>query len=108
MVSLEEKVDMDSDEELPFSGSHMSNKTHSSNFEPSHHILAHPKFSASWVLRKVNRVSILRSIYIVLIRAKINVLLPFGPLAVILHYLTNKHVRKSNLCIKYGIILKIP
>lgn len=99
MVSLEEKVDIDSDEELPFSGSHMTNKSHSLNFEPPH-ILAHPKFSASWVLRKVNKVSILRSIYIVLIRAKINVLLPFGPLAVILHYLTNKHVRKLKLAYK--------
>lgn len=36
---------------------------------------------------------ILLSIYIVLIKAKINVLLPFGPLAIILHYLTGKHVR---------------
>lgn len=35
---------------------------------------------------------ILMSIYIVLIKAKINVLLPFGPLAIMLHYLTGKHV----------------
>ncbi|KAF3326510.1 vacuolar cation/proton exchanger 2-like protein [Carex littledalei] len=34
---------------------------------------------------------ILMSIYVVLIKAKINVLLPFGPLAVILHYTTGKH-----------------
>ncbi|THU55852.1 hypothetical protein C4D60_Mb11t11000 [Musa balbisiana] len=34
---------------------------------------------------------ILMSIYIVLIKAKINVLLPFGPLAIMLHYLTGKH-----------------
>lgn len=33
----------------------------------------------------------LRSIYIVLIKAKINMLLPFGPLAILLHYLTGKH-----------------
>ncbi|KAL8458820.1 hypothetical protein ACS0TY_035520 [Phlomoides rotata] len=90
MVSLEEKVDIDSDEEIPFSGSQTTNKINSVNFGPAH-ILAHPKFSASWVLRKVNRVSVLRSIYIVLIRARINFLLPFGPIAVILHYLTDKH-----------------
>ncbi|KAK4395009.1 Vacuolar cation/proton exchanger 2 [Sesamum angolense] len=90
MGSIEEKVDLESDEEIPFSGSQTSNKMQSLSFETSH-ILSHPKFSASWVLRKVNRVSILRSIYIVLIKAKINVLLPFGPLAIMLHYLTKKH-----------------
>ncbi|KAH6790017.1 cation exchanger 5 [Perilla frutescens var. frutescens] len=91
MGSVEEKIDLDSDEEIPFSVSQPTIKMHSLNFEPSRHILAHPKFSASWVLREVNRVSILRSIYIVLIKAKINVLLPFGPLAIMLHYLTKKH-----------------
>ncbi|KAL0319512.1 UNVERIFIED_CONTAM: Vacuolar cation/proton exchanger 2, partial [Sesamum angustifolium] len=90
MGSIEEKVDLESDEEIPFSGSQTSNKMQSLSFETSH-ILSHPKFSASWILRKVNRVSILRSIYIVLIKAKINVLLPFGPLAIMLHYLTKKH-----------------
>ncbi|PIN11787.1 Ca2+/H+ antiporter VCX1 [Handroanthus impetiginosus] len=90
MVSAEEKVDLESDEEIPFSGSQTSNKMSSLSFETPH-ILSHPKFSASWVLRKVNRISILRSIYIVLIKAKINVLLPFGPLAIMLHYLTKKH-----------------
>lgn len=33
-----------------------------------------------------------RSIYFVLIKAKINLLLPFGPLAILLHYLTGHHV----------------
>ncbi|KAK1264062.1 Vacuolar cation/proton exchanger 2 [Acorus gramineus] len=33
----------------------------------------------------------LMSSYLVLIKAKINVLLPFGPLAIMLHYLTGKH-----------------
>ncbi|XP_042021386.1 vacuolar cation/proton exchanger 3-like [Salvia splendens] len=91
MGSVEEKIDLDSDEEIPFSVSESTNKMHSMSFEPSRHILAHPQFSASWVIRKVNRVSILRSIYIVLIKAKINVLLPFGPLAILLHYFTKMH-----------------
>ncbi|KAK8970813.1 Vacuolar cation/proton exchanger 2 [Platanthera guangdongensis] len=34
---------------------------------------------------------LLMSIYIVIFKARINILLPFGPLAVILHYLTGKH-----------------
>ena len=33
-----------------------------------------------------------RSVYIVLLKAKINLLLPFGPSAILLHYLTRKHV----------------
>ncbi|KAL3825040.1 hypothetical protein ACJIZ3_021069 [Penstemon smallii] len=90
MGAVEEKVDhLESDEEIPFHASQSTNKIHSLNFETSP--LSNQRFSASWVLRKVNRVSILRSMYIVLIRAKINVLLPFGPLAIMLHYLTNKH-----------------
>lgn len=97
MGSVEEKIDLDSDEEIPFSVSQPTNKMHSLNFESSRHILAHSKFSASWVIREVNRVSILRSIYIVLIRARINVLLPFGPLAICLHYFTKMHVRKLKL-----------
>lgn len=43
---------------------------------------------------------LLKNIYIVLIDAKINVLLPFGPLAVVLHYLTGKHVRHTGLSYK--------
>lgn len=35
---------------------------------------------------------VLTSVHIVIFQAKINVLLPFGPLAVLLHYLTGKHV----------------
>lgn len=106
MGSVEEKIDLDSDEEIPFSVSQSTNKMHTLNFEPSRHILAHPRFSASWVLREVNRVSILRSIYIVLIKAKINVLLPFGPLAIMLHYLTKRHVRELELSNRNGIVMR--
>lgn len=35
---------------------------------------------------------VLTSVHIVIFKAKINVLLPFGPLAVLMHYLTGKHV----------------
>jgi Ca2+:H+ antiporter len=37
----------------------------------------------------------LRSIRIVIFQAKINVLLPFGPLAITLHYLPGNHVRDT-------------
>ncbi|CAI9753685.1 unnamed protein product [Fraxinus pennsylvanica] len=39
----------------------------------------------------MQRISLLRSIYVVLFKAKINVLLPFGPIAIMLHYLSKKH-----------------
>ncbi|KAG9154927.1 hypothetical protein Leryth_012126 [Lithospermum erythrorhizon] len=89
MGSIEVKVDLDSDEEIPLS-SPQGNKVHPLSFETSH---ASPRanLSRSWEFRKMERFNILRSIYIVLIKAKINVLLPFGPLAILLHYTTKKH-----------------
>ncbi|KAM0952446.1 putative calcium/proton exchanger, sodium/calcium exchanger membrane region [Dioscorea sansibarensis] len=45
-------------------------------------------FSVSRVVRRV-----LESIRIVIFQAKINLLLPFGPVAIILHYLTQKHLQ---------------
>ncbi|KAK0595221.1 hypothetical protein LWI29_004636 [Acer saccharum] len=44
----------------------------------------------SWIFKKI-LMGPLRSIYVVLLKAKINLLLPFGPLAIMLHYLTGKH-----------------
>ncbi|CAN1298420.1 Vacuolar cation/proton exchanger 2 [Linum perenne] len=58
----------------------------------SNHSISHTDhFSKSWIVKRME-MSPLRSFYIVLIRAKINVLLPFGPLAILLHYFTGKHV----------------
>lgn len=91
MGSIEEKTELESDEEIPFSTSLATRKVHSFDFEISH-IGPHTALSTSWFFRKI-RAAHLRSIYIVLIKAKINMLLPFGPLAILLHYLTNKHVR---------------
>ena len=48
-----------------------------------------------------------RSIYIVLIKAKINVLLPFGPLAILLHYVTHKHVRNTFYIILPNVFLAV-
>ncbi|KAK3160678.1 hypothetical protein QOZ80_1BG0062870 [Eleusine coracana subsp. coracana] len=42
-----------------------------------------------WTGRKWRRA--LASVWVVIFHAKINVLLPFGPLAILLHYLTDKH-----------------
>ncbi|KAH6821172.1 cation exchanger 2 [Perilla frutescens var. hirtella] len=71
MGTTEEKLGFESGEQIPLSASG------SLNCETPN-LLQHPKFS------------ILRSIYIVVIKAKINALLPFGPLAILLHYVTNK------------------
>ncbi|KAF3772271.1 Vacuolar cation/proton exchanger 2 [Nymphaea thermarum] len=43
-----------------------------------------------WTAKQI-RYTIWTSVYTVLIKAKINVLLPFGPLAILLHYLTGRH-----------------
>lgn len=55
-------------------------------------ILDVPRMISPW-----RRNRLLMNIYIVLIKAKINVLLPFGPFAIALHYLTGKHVSLTDL-----------
>ncbi|EXC37566.1 Vacuolar cation/proton exchanger 2 [Morus notabilis] len=89
MAAIEEKTDLESDEEIPFSSSLGKRKVHSLDFEMAH-MHPHPDASKSQILNLMWK-SPLRSIYIVLIKAKINILLPFGPLAILLHYVTGKH-----------------
>ncbi|KAG5619422.1 hypothetical protein H5410_019246 [Solanum commersonii] len=77
-------------EEIPFSSSQGTIKIDSLHYEAPH--IASPRsYRSTRVLRKMYQISLLRSIYIVIIKAKINVLLPFGPLAILLHNLTGKH-----------------
>ncbi|XP_061373145.1 vacuolar cation/proton exchanger 3-like [Gastrolobium bilobum] len=85
MGSVEKKMDLDFDEEIPFSSSPSTSKVRTLNFERTVDL---PKSSFFNILRAR---CISRSIYVVLIKAKINMLLPFGPLAILLHYLTGKH-----------------
>lgn len=89
MGSIEENIDLESDEEIPFSSSQATDKLQNFHFEKPRTILE-PSISSSWASFRL-RNSLIRSIYIVLIKAKINILLPFGPLAILLHYLTGKH-----------------
>ena len=96
MESIEEKIDLESDEELPFSSSQGTKKLQAFQFETSHNT-SHTNASNSWVFKRI-WISPLRSTYFVL-KAKINVLLPFGPLAILLHYLTGKQVRWIDLSI---------
>ncbi|KAK2651797.1 hypothetical protein Ddye_011653 [Dipteronia dyeriana] len=89
MVPIEEKIVLESDDdEIPFSSSPLSNKVHAFDFEPEMYPSADVAYSRIF---KQIRMGPLRSIYVVLIKAKINLLLPFGPLAIMLHYLTGKH-----------------
>lgn len=90
MMPMEEKVEVESDEEIPFSASATGKKVHPFDSE-GNSIASHVDMSKSWILKRI-QMGPLRSIYIVLIKAKINMLLPFGPLAILLHYLTGKHV----------------
>ncbi|RDY01543.1 Vacuolar cation/proton exchanger 2, partial [Mucuna pruriens] len=75
MGSVEDKIDLD-DDDAPFASSSLS----AFNFETSVVNLRRSSFF------NITRIS--RSVYVVLIKAKINILLPFGPLAIFLHYLT--------------------
>ncbi|XP_022843874.1 vacuolar cation/proton exchanger 2-like isoform X1 [Olea europaea var. sylvestris] len=89
MESIEEKVDLESDKEIPFNATPKTNKRQSFNFE-ANDVISPSKVSSLSGLRKM-QISLLKSIYIVLIKAKISVLLPFGPIAIMLHYLSKKH-----------------
>lgn len=89
-MPMEEKVEVESDEEIPFSASATGKKVHPFDSE-GNSIASHVDMSKSWISKRI-QMGPLRSIYIVLIKAKINILLPFGPLAILLHYLTGKHV----------------
>lgn len=88
MGSAGDKLDLQLDEEIPFSSSQGTIKIDSLYYEAPH--IASCR--STRVLTKMYQISLLRSIYIVIIKAKINLLLPFGPLAILLHYLTGKHV----------------
>ncbi|KAK6915174.1 Sodium/calcium exchanger membrane region [Dillenia turbinata] len=89
MGPAEEKADLEFEEEIPFSPSQATRKVHAFDFESSQ-LASHMGFSHSWSYKQIH-IRPIRSIYIVLIKAKINVLLPFGPLAILLHYFTGKH-----------------
>ncbi|XP_022843873.1 vacuolar cation/proton exchanger 2-like isoform X2 [Olea europaea var. sylvestris] len=93
MGSIEEKVDLESakDQNIPFNSTQPTKKSQSFNFEANRVISPPSEVSFSSLLRKMHRISWLRSIYIVLIKAKINTLLPFGFIAIMLHRLTGKH-----------------
>lgn len=95
MGSTEEKTNYLSDEEIPLKSSPVAkNVLHSFDCETAA-VRSSP--DTRWWKTNNIRIRPLRSAYIVLVRAKINVLLPFGPLAILLHYLTGKHVRATPL-----------
>ncbi|XP_062008972.1 vacuolar cation/proton exchanger 2-like isoform X1 [Rosa rugosa] len=89
MGAIGVKVDLESDEEIPFSSSAATNKVEALDFEMVH-LPSRPVMPNSWIARHIGMRAV-RSIYIVLLKAKINMLLPFGPLAILLHYVTGKH-----------------
>lgn len=92
MGHVEEKIDPKSDEVVPFNSSQTK-----SSFCLEAPQVGSP--STSWVEQMHFRP--LRSVYIVLIKAKINVLLPLGPLAILLHYLTGNHVRSTDFTYRF-------
>lgn len=89
MDDLEETIDLVFEDEIPLTSSQAMSKAHTFDFEASD-IGSHAKLSNSWFSEQM-RIRIFRSIYIVLVKAKINILLPFGPLAILLHYVTGKY-----------------
>ncbi|XP_054793312.1 vacuolar cation/proton exchanger 2-like [Prosopis cineraria] len=89
MGSAEDKIDLDSDEEIAFRPSPSTTKVHTFDFETAN--VLSPVNLASSSFFKRTQIRPIRSMYNVLIKAKINMLLPFGPLAILLHYVTQKH-----------------
>ncbi|KAL1369906.1 hypothetical protein HN51_000255 [Arachis hypogaea] len=69
---------------------HSNRNSHAFSFETTTAAVLSPDLPKSSVFRLL-RITRIRSLYVVLIKAKINLLLPFGPLAIALHYLTGKH-----------------
>ncbi|KAI6672081.1 hypothetical protein NL676_006966 [Syzygium grande] len=90
MGPMEERIDLDSEEVIPFRSSPNGRKVHPFDFETVH-LAPRGGVVNSWIHEQI-KIRPLISIYIVLMKAKINILLPFGPLAILLHYLTGKHV----------------
>ncbi|KAL6010458.1 Vacuolar cation/proton exchanger 2 [Asimina triloba] len=89
MGTLEEMTDRELEGEvLVGSSSPAARKTQT--FETSH-CMPIADVAHAWTPRQI-RSRFLMNIYIVLIRAKINVLLPFGPLAVLVHHVSGKHL----------------
>ncbi|KAF6174990.1 hypothetical protein GIB67_026478 [Kingdonia uniflora] len=93
MVPIEEKVDLVPLDETPLRsespfGSSQPRKIQT--FDTSSHISSFVDVPYTFSSKRL-RSTALNSIYIVLIRAKINILLPFGPLAILLHYITGLH-----------------
>ncbi|XP_022998783.1 vacuolar cation/proton exchanger 3-like [Cucurbita maxima] len=90
MGSIEEGTNYLSDEDIPLKGTPVAkNLSHSFDCETVH-VRSSPDDKRWWKTNNI-RFRPLESAKIVLIKAKINLLLPFGPLAILLHYLTGKH-----------------
>eukprot|EP00268_Persea_americana_P046969 TRINITY_DN4859_c0_g1_i3.p1 TRINITY_DN4859_c0_g1~~TRINITY_DN4859_c0_g1_i3.p1 ORF type:complete len:437 (+),score=73.94 TRINITY_DN4859_c0_g1_i3:522-1832(+) len=85
MEPLEDKSNLQSEAEILVNpSSPVAIKMHpDSHFRP---LINVPRVAFQWIRNRL-----LKNIYVVLIKAKINVLLPFGPLAVVLHYVTGNH-----------------
>ncbi|KAF9587114.1 hypothetical protein IFM89_039674 [Coptis chinensis] len=90
MVPIEDKVDFApttaTEDETPLRSDSPFGLRKIHTFDTSSHVDVPYPFSPK---RLRNRAFM--SLYIVLFKAKINVLLPFGPLAIVLHYITGKH-----------------
>ncbi|XP_010246067.1 PREDICTED: vacuolar cation/proton exchanger 3-like [Nelumbo nucifera] len=86
MGQIEEKTDLES-EDSQFNSSQDTRKRHCCE---TPHLVSVANVSHTFTYKNINGWPI-KSIPIVLFKAKINLLLPFGPLAILLHHLTGKH-----------------
>lgn len=67
------------------------------------HTGAYSEFAKFLSLKRALKRS-LKSINIVIMSAKVNLLLPFGPLSILLHYLTKQHVRTCHLRVCFSTV----
>ncbi|OVA16058.1 Sodium/calcium exchanger membrane region [Macleaya cordata] len=94
MGAIEEKTILETEDESPLRSENHFGSSQSmrkiQTFETSSHVSSLVDIPYTYSPKRIRNRAFM-SIYIVLIKAKINVLLPFGPLAILLHYITGKH-----------------
>lgn len=91
MGSIDEKIDLEAHEELTFSSSAATGDIEALHFETVH-LHSRADVAYSWISKNVGRIRTPRSLYVVLLNAKLTMFLPCGPLAIWLHIVTEKQV----------------
>lgn len=96
MISMEERIYLEH-EEISASQHDRTDEVHAFEFEtfelrPNENNANSSIFKRIWI-------SLPRNIHIVLFKSRVNMLLPFGPIAILVHHLSEKQVRSATFII---------